>query len=167
MISFYLKQKKTLKPKTTLKIIQCKRNKIAVLSHPVVSDSLQPHGLSPPGSSVYGIFQARILEWVAISYSRGSSWARDQTTSLGSPALAGRFFTVSATYFKEIVSFISDGPVLYPRNKIYHIYISPWRRARKPPPVFLPGESHGWRSLARGCKELDTTEAHTYIYIFF
>ena len=123
MISFYLKQKKTLKPKTTLKIIQCKRNKIAVLSHPVVSDSLQPHGLSPPGSSVYGIFQARILEWVAISYSRGSSWARDQTTSLGSPALAGRFFTVSATYFKEIVSFISDGPVLYPRNKIYHIYI--------------------------------------------
>ena len=123
MISFYLKQKKTLKPKTTLKIIQCKRNKIAVLSHPVVFDSLQPHGLSPPDSSVYGIFQARILEWVAISYSRGSSWPRDQTISLGSPALAGRFFTVNATYFKEIVSFISDGPVLYPRSKIYHIYI--------------------------------------------
>ena len=33
----------------------------------------------PPGSSVYGIFQARILEWVAISYSRGSSWPRDRT----------------------------------------------------------------------------------------
>jgi len=32
---------------------------------------------SPPGSSVHGIFQTRILEWVAISYSRGSS--RDQT----------------------------------------------------------------------------------------
>ena len=31
------------------------------------------------GSSVHGIFQARILEWVAISYSRGSSWPRDQT----------------------------------------------------------------------------------------
>ena len=116
MISFYLKQKKTLKPKTTLKIIQCKRNKIAVLSHPVVFDSLQPQGLSPPDSSVYGIFQARILEWVAISYSRGSSWPRDQTISLGSPALAGRFFTVN-------VSFISDGPVLYPRSKLYYIYI--------------------------------------------
>ena len=32
-----------------------------------------PVGYSPPGSSVHGIFQARILEWVAISYSRGSS----------------------------------------------------------------------------------------------
>ena len=34
---------------------------------------------SPPGSSVHGIFQARILEQVAISYSRGSSQSRDQT----------------------------------------------------------------------------------------
>ena len=32
-----------------------------------------------PGSSVHGILQARILEWVAISYSRGSSQPRDQT----------------------------------------------------------------------------------------
>ena len=31
------------------------------------------------GSSVHGIYQARILEWVAISFSRGSSWPRDQT----------------------------------------------------------------------------------------
>ena len=35
--------------------------------------------LSLPGSSDRGIFQARILKWVAISYSRGSSWLRDQT----------------------------------------------------------------------------------------
>ena len=34
---------------------------------------------SPPRSSVHGIVQARILEWVAISSSRGSSWPRDQT----------------------------------------------------------------------------------------
>ena len=34
---------------------------------------------SPPGSSVHGILQARILEWVAISFSRGSSQPRDQT----------------------------------------------------------------------------------------
>ena len=40
----------------------------------VVPDPLQPQGLySPPGSSVHEIFQARILEWVAISYSRSSS----------------------------------------------------------------------------------------------
>ena len=34
---------------------------------------------SRPGSSVHGIFQARILDWVAISFSRGSSWPKDQT----------------------------------------------------------------------------------------
>ena len=38
-----------------------------------------PTDCSPPGSSAYGVFQARILEWVAISFSRGSSQARDQT----------------------------------------------------------------------------------------
>ena len=38
-----------------------------------------PVDCSPPGSSVHGIFQARILEWVAISFSRGSSWPRDRT----------------------------------------------------------------------------------------
>ena len=49
-------------------------------SHSVVPDSLWPHGLrSLPGSSVHGIFQARILEWVAISFSRRSSWPRDWT----------------------------------------------------------------------------------------
>ena len=36
-------------------------------------------GCSPPGSSVHGISQARILEWVAISFSRRSSWSRDPT----------------------------------------------------------------------------------------
>ena len=40
----------------------------------VASSSLQVHGLQPPGSSVYGILQARTLEWVAISSSRGPSW---------------------------------------------------------------------------------------------
>ena len=45
----------------------------AVLSHAVVPDFVTPMHWSPPGSSVHGIFQARILEWVAISYSRESS----------------------------------------------------------------------------------------------
>ena len=38
-----------------------------------------PKDCSLPGSSVHGIFQARILEWVAISFPRGSSWIRDWT----------------------------------------------------------------------------------------
>ena len=45
----------------------------------VVSDSLQPHDCNLPGSSVHGIFQARVLEWVAIFFSRGSSQPRDRT----------------------------------------------------------------------------------------
>ena len=38
-----------------------------------------PLAYSPPGSSVHGILQARILEWVAISFTRGSAWPRDGT----------------------------------------------------------------------------------------
>ena len=38
-----------------------------------------PINCSPPGSSVHGTFQARILQWVAISFSRGSSQPRDRT----------------------------------------------------------------------------------------
>ena len=48
---------------------------------------------SLPSFSVNGIFQARILEQVATSYTRGSSWPRDRTHISVSPALAGGFFT--------------------------------------------------------------------------
>jgi len=65
------------------------------VSHSVVSDSLWP-GLdySPPGSSVHGILQARILEWVAIPFSRGSSQPRDW--NWGSH-IAGRCFIIWVT----------------------------------------------------------------------
>ena len=53
---------------------------------------------SPPGSSVQEILQARILEWFAMPFSRGSSWPRDRTCISWSPALAGRFFTTDATW---------------------------------------------------------------------
>ena len=49
---------------------------------------------SLPGSSVHGILQARILEWVAIRFSRGISWPRDWTWVSW---IAGRFFTIWAT----------------------------------------------------------------------
>ena len=56
-----------------------------------------PIDCSLPGSSVHGIFQIRILEWVAISPSRGSSWPRDGTHISYVLALAGRFFIYWAT----------------------------------------------------------------------
>ena len=55
-----------------------------------------PMDCSPPGSSVHGILQARILEWVAISFSRRPSQPRDGThVSCTSPALAGGFLLLS------------------------------------------------------------------------
>ena len=45
---------------------------------------------SPPGSSIHGTLQARILEWAAISFSRGSFQPRNQTQV---SCIAGRFFT--------------------------------------------------------------------------
>ena len=53
-----------------------------------------PHGHEPPGSSVHGILQARILECVAILFSRGSSQPRDGTQV---SSTAGGFFTLWAT----------------------------------------------------------------------
>ena len=55
-----------------------------------------PTDYSPPGSSVHGILQARILERVAISYSRDLLDPRVKPTSLESPASAGRLFTTGA-----------------------------------------------------------------------
>ena len=64
-------------------------------SRSVVSDSLWPRELyNPPGSSVHGILQIRILEWAAISSSRRSSWPKDQTLV---SSIVGRFFTIWAT----------------------------------------------------------------------
>ena len=56
----------------------------------VVSDSCNPMDCSPPDSSVHEIIQARRLEWIAISFFRGSSWPRDWTCV---SCIAGKFFT--------------------------------------------------------------------------
>ena len=60
-------------------ICECSSHVRDVLSSTVMSNSLRPHELLLPGSSIPGIFQARLLEWVTISYSRGSFWPRDRT----------------------------------------------------------------------------------------
>ena len=59
-----------------------------------------PMDCSPLGSSVHGILQARILEWVAIPSSRGSSGPRNQNhvSNAGDPALADGLFTTSTTW---------------------------------------------------------------------
>ena len=62
-------------------------------SHSVMSDSLRPMDCSLPGSSVHGIFQARILEWFATSLSRASSRPKDR---IWVSRIAGRCFTIWA-----------------------------------------------------------------------
>ena len=66
--------------------------------HGLVSQSCltlcDPMDCSPPGSSVHGVSQARMLEWAAISFSRGSSWPRDRTWVSW---IEGRFITTWGT----------------------------------------------------------------------
>ena len=72
-----------------------------------------PMNCNLPGSSVHGILQVRILEWVAIPFSRGSSQPRDQTQV---SHIAGGFFTAWATMealFNACHTFI-------PRGKAFH-----------------------------------------------
>ena len=68
----------------------------------------------PPGFSVQGILQARTLEWVAISFSRGSSWPRDQAQV---SCIPGRFFASWATKGR----FSNQG-----RDLIYLIFLELW-----------------------------------------
>ena len=65
-----------------------------------------PMDRSLPGSPVPGVRQARTLEWIATSSSGGSSQPRDQPSSPMSPALAGGFFTTSATWEAQICVYI-------------------------------------------------------------
>ena len=93
-----------------------------------------PIRLCPLGSSVHRISQARILEWVAISFSRGPSRPRDQTHVSWFPALAGWFFTTEppgkSERYKVIGEFISvkhDGSL----KLQYFISIDPWECKKK------------------------------------
>ena len=88
--SFLLQRPKSSKNGCCLE----KKGKKRKWSCSVVADSCNPKDHSPPGSFIHGIFQARALEWVAISFSRGTSRPRDRTwVSL----IAGMCFTVWAT----------------------------------------------------------------------
>ena len=191
---------------------------------------------SLPGSSVYGILQARIVEWVAMPSSRGSSPPRGRTCVSCISCTAGGFFTTSATWEATLYntgteksqSLVEDAYTWrYTPNAWANLFLTfkvkckseywndreegvalrsvtrkkgenqavywsnggksnldrasqvalvvknlkcgfdlwvpkiPWRRESQPTPVFLPGESHGLRSLAGyspwGCKEADMT----------
>ena len=139
-----------------------------------------PMDCSLPGSSVYGILQAGILEWVATSFSRRSSrprgpscilcllhwqvdyhWATWEThkNNLPPPKLSSYSFV----WYEYLQS------ILLKYLKKYNTILSTlltmlclWRRKWQYTTVFLPGKFHGQRNLAGyspwGRKEADTTE---------
>ena len=91
-----------------------------------------PMDCSPPGSSVHGICQARVLEWGAIDFSEH----------------------IAYTTYKNVLGFV-DHKILVTTTQLCHctidnIYIKIQRRQWHPTPVLLPGKSHGRRSLV-GC----------------
>ena len=119
----------------------------------------------PMDHTVHGILQVRILEWVAFSFSRGSSQPRDQTWG---SHIAGGFFLPDKPQEKPTRVFPggSDGKsnCLQGQRPTFNPWVGkiPWRRKRPPTPVLLPWKSHGQRSLVGyspwGHKESDTTE---------
>ena len=120
-------------------LLQCMKVKSeseVVQSCPTLGDSMD---CSIRGSSIHGIFQARVLEWGAIAF-----WVTIITAVFpGGSAGKGKESTCKGLVFNPWVSKI------------------PWRRKWQPTLVFLPGKSYEQRSLAGyrpwDCKESDTT----------
>ena len=69
-----------------------KEKKVKALISQLCPTLCNPTDYSPPGSSLHGILQERILEWIVVPLSRGSSQPRDQTQE--SNHITGRFFTI-------------------------------------------------------------------------
>ena len=76
----------------------------------VMSNTLRPMHCRPPSFSVHGILQARILEWVAISYSRASSQPRDRTSVFWVSCIGRQIVNYCATWntYTDPKKFLSE-----------------------------------------------------------
>ena len=109
---------------------------------------------SPPGSLVRGISQAWILEWVAISFSRGSSWPRDGTWV---SRIVGRCFTVWTT--REVHQNHRRVVVSFKRMSVEIFY-----RWNLLPRSQLSNYMHSWRQEAICWYEVIPTEAPSFTH---
>ena len=148
--------------------------KVLVASCPTLCD---PMDCSPPGSSAHGILQARILEWVAISFSRDLP---NPGTEPGSPTLQGDSLPTEPP--GKTTNYLRNGNQNWGfpggtsgkehtcksrklKRSGFNPWVRkiPWRRKWQLTPVFLLRESHGQRSPVgyspQGHKQPDTTEA--------
>ena len=135
-------------------------------SCPILCD---PMDCSPPGSSVHGILQARILEWVAFPRDLPDPGIEPRLPhcrkilycpSLDHMAIVCSSFSGIAIQFSIVATLI-----YIPTNSVW------WRRKWQPTPIFLPGEFQEQRSLEGYnplChKELDTNEWVTLSSMFW
>ena len=149
-------------------------------SCPTLSDSMD---YSLPASSAHGIFQARVLEWGAIMWSQ--MWKICISSSIYCLSVYDYMKTIGISFPDSLLGscLVCDCQAPIPSTVVpkewpilsaehaHHWWRPgfdpwvgkiPWRRAWQPTPVFLPGESHGQRSLVGyspwGHKESDTTE---------
>ena len=112
-----------------------------LLSHSVVS--LSDHmGYSPPSSSVHGIFQVKTLEWVAISFTRGSSQPRDRTR-ISCVSCTGRWILYhwarghAQSYWWSEVKSLSH----------VRLFATPWTVAYQAPPSMGFSRQECWNGL--------------------
>ena len=116
-----------------------------VCAGPVIQSCLtpcSPMDYSPPSSCFLGILQARILVWVAISFSRGSSQPREtEPAFLVPPALVGRFFTTVSPRKPSI--YVCECYVL----SHVRLFATPWTIAHKAPMSMGFSRQEYWRGL--------------------
>ena len=153
---------KFIKPQIKIKHLnwasQCRLAKAVKKSESEVARSCltlwDPINCSLSGSSVHGIFQARVLEWVAISFSRGSSWPRDRTPV---SCIVGRCFTIWAT--REVPKAVKNLPAIQETQV--------WSLGREDPPKGMATHSNilamedsmdigAWRATVYGVAKIWT-----------
>ena len=125
-----------------------------------------PMDCSPPDSSVHRSFQARILQWVAISFSRFSR-SKDRTHASCVSCITGGFLTAEVQV-TQVVNKKSACQCRKHKRRGFYPWVTKilWRRAWSPNLVFLPEKSHGWRSHSVTTVEDDGSDLaqHTHMY---
>ena len=135
-------------------------------------DSCDPMDCSLPGSSVHGIFQARILEWVAISSSRGSSQPRDRTlvSCIGRwflycwairKAQGGLVFALGNALENSLALssslWVLSGPWSPSQGAVQERCLNLW-------PGGASSNIHPWRNQSM-CQTLSTSRSHTHPWV--
>ena len=118
---------------------------ICVQSLPLYPTPCDPMDCRPPGSSGRGVLLARILEWVAIFFFRGSAPPRVQTPVFCVSCMAVGFLTTEPRGKPYFIDGASGKEPACQGRRCKDVGLipgsgSPWRKEWQPTPVFLPGE---------------------------